>query len=43
MCEKSAEIFIGSKVLGQTNFLTDDQVSEIDKCPSEKHRRKMYQ
>ena len=43
MCEKSAEIFIGSKVLGQTNFLTSEQVDEIDKCPSEKHRRKMYQ
>ena len=43
MCEKSAEIFIGSKVLGQTNFLTREQVNEIDKCPSEKHRRKMYQ
>ena len=43
MCEKSAEIFIGSKVLGQANFLTSEQVSEIDKCPSEERRRKMYQ
>ena len=43
MCEKSAEIFVGSKILGQTNFLAEEQVSEIDKCPSEERRRKMYQ
>jgi len=43
MCEKSAEIFVGAKILGQTNFLTEEQVSEIDKCPSEARRRKMYQ
>jgi ribulose-5-phosphate 4-epimerase/fuculose-1-phosphate aldolase len=43
MCEKSAEIFVGAKTLGQTNFLTEEQVSEIDKCPSEERRRKMYQ
>ena len=43
MCEKSAEIFIGAKVLGQTRFLSEDEVNDIDKCPSEKHRRKLYQ
>ena len=43
MCEKSAEIFIGAKVLGQTRFLSADEVEEIDKCPSEERRRKMYQ
>ena len=43
MCEKSAEIFIGAKVLGQSRFLSEDEVKEIDKCPSEERRRKMYQ
>ena len=43
MCEKSAEVFVGSKVLGQTTFLTEEQVNEVDKCPSEERRRKMYQ
>jgi len=43
MCEKSAEIFIGAKTLGQTRFLSEDEVKEIDKCPSEERRRKMYQ
>ena len=42
MCEKSAEIFIGAKVLGQTRFLSEDEVNEIDKCPSEERRRMMY-
>ena len=43
MCEKSAGIFIGAKTLGQTRFLSEDEVKEIDKCPSEERRRKMYQ
>ena len=43
MCEKSAEIFIGAKVLGQTRFLSEDEVNEVDKSPSEERRRKMYQ
>ena len=42
MCEKSAEIFIGAKILGQTRFLSEDEVKEIDKCPSEERRRMMY-
>ena len=42
MCEKSAEIFIGAKILGQTRFLSEDEVNEIDKCPSEERRRMMY-
>ena len=42
MCEKSAEIFIGAKVLGQTRFLSEDEVREIDRCPSEERRRMMY-
>ena len=43
MCEKSAEIFIGAKILGQTRFLSEDEVNEVDKSPSEERRRKMYQ
>jgi len=43
MCEKSAEIFIGAKALGQTRFLSEDEVIEVDKSPSEERRRKMYQ
>ena len=42
MCEKSAEIFIGAKILGQSRFLSEDEVKEIDKCPSEERRRMMY-
>ena len=42
MCEKSAEIFIGAKILGQTRFLSADEVREIDSCPSEERRRMMY-
>jgi ribulose-5-phosphate 4-epimerase/fuculose-1-phosphate aldolase len=42
MCEKSADIFIGAKVLGGINFLTNIEVSEVDKCPNENYRRNMY-
>ncbi len=42
MCEKSAEIFIGAKILGQSRFLSEAEVKEIDKCPSEERRRMMY-
>ena len=42
MCEKSAEIFIGAKILGQTRFLSADEVRQIDSCPSEERRRMMY-
>ena len=41
MCEKSAEIFIGAKILGQTRFLSADEVRQIDSCPSEERRRMM--
>jgi len=43
MCEKSAEIFIGARLLGQTKFLTEEEVSAVDKCPNENYRRKLYQ
>jgi len=43
MCEKSAEIFIGARLLGQTKFLTEEEVLAVDKCPNENYRRKLYQ
>ena len=43
MCEKSAEIFIGARQLGQIKYLTDDEVAAVDKCPNENYRRKLYQ
>tara|TARA_Y100000356_G_scaffold111268_1_gene98422 strand:- start:2625 stop:3281 length:657 start_codon:yes stop_codon:yes gene_type:complete len=41
MCEKSAKIFIGAKLLGGINFLTEEQIAEIDNDPSEKYRRSL--
>ena len=41
MCEKSAKIFIGAKLLGGINFLTEEQIVEIDNDPSEKYRRSL--
>jgi len=43
MCEKSADIFIGAKLLGGVKFLTDQEVMDVDNCPNENYRRKMYQ
>lgn len=43
MCEKSAEIFIGAKLLGAVKFLTKQEVSDVDTCPNENYRRNMYQ
>ena len=43
MCEKSAEIFIGARQLGQIKYLTDDEVAAVDRCPNENYRRKLYQ
>ena len=43
MCEKSAEIFIGARLLGQIKFLTPEEVSAVDKCPNEAYRRKLFQ
>ncbi len=42
MCEKSAEIFIGAKMLNTMQFLTPEQVVELDTNPSEKYRRELY-
>lgn len=43
MCEKSADIFIGAKLLGGVKFLTEQEVAEVDGCPNENYRRDMYQ
>ena len=43
MCEKSAEIFIGAKLLNNIKFLTAEEVDELDSSPSEEYRRKVYQ
>jgi L-fuculose-phosphate aldolase len=43
MCEKSANIFIGAKMLGEVKFLTKDQILEVDNCPNEIYRRGIYQ
>lgn len=42
MCEKSADIFIGAKVLGGIKFLTKQEVADVDTCPNENYRRNMY-
>ena len=43
MCEKSAEIFIGAKMLNDIQFLTQDEVDSVDTDPSEKYRRSLVQ
>ena len=42
MCEKSAEIFIGAKLLGGVNFLPDEEIEHLENCPGEQYRRRMY-
>lgn len=42
MCEKSAEIFVGAKLLGGIKFLSPQEVLDVDKCPNENYRRNMY-
>jgi len=43
MCEKSADIFVGAKLLGGVKFLTKKEVADVDTCPNENYRRTMYQ
>ena len=43
MCEKSAEIFVGAKLLGDIKFLSHQEVLDVDQCPNENYRRNMYQ
>ena len=42
MCEKSADIFIGAKLLGGINFLPEEEVDHLENCPGEQYRRRMY-
>lgn len=42
MCEKSAEIFVGAKLLGGVHFLPQEEVDHIENCPGENYRRNMY-
>jgi len=42
MCEKSAEIFIGAKLLGGVNFLPEEEIEHLENCPGEMYRRHMY-
>ena len=42
MCEKSAEIFIGAKMLNNIQFVTQEEVAAVDTNPSEKYRRELY-
>ena len=43
MCEKSAEVFIGAKLLNNVSFLSPEAVADIDTNPNEEYRRKLYQ
>lgn len=42
MCEKSAEIFVGARLLGQIQYLTEHQIMAVDKDPNEAYRRKIF-
>ena len=42
MCEKSAEIYIGAKLLNNIQFLTPEEVAAVDTNPNEKYRRELY-
>ena len=39
MCEKSAEVYSGARAMGSINYLTKEQIAEVDKSPDEKYRR----
>ena len=43
MCEKSAEIFIGAKLLNNMTFLSPEAVAKINVDPNEKYRRNLIQ
>ena len=43
ICEKSAEIFIGAKLLNNMSFLSDGAVAEVNADPNEKYRRNLIQ
>ena len=39
MCEKSAEVYSGARAMGSINYLTKEQIAEVDTSPDEKYRR----
>ena len=41
MCEKSAEIYSGARAMGSINYLTKEQIAEVDTSPDEKYRREI--
>ena len=41
MCEKSAEIYSGARAMGSINYLSKEQVAEVDTSPDEKYRREI--
>ena len=43
MCEKSAEIFLGAKLLNNMAFLSPEAVAALDADPNEKYRRNLIQ
>ena len=43
MCEKSAEIFIGAKMLSNIQVLTQDEIDAVNTDPSEKYSRSLIQ
>ena len=42
MCEKSAEIFVGARSLGQIQYLTKHEIMAVNKDPNEAYRRKIF-
>ena len=41
MCEKSAEIYSGARAMGSINYLTKEQIAEVDTSSDEKYRREI--
>ena len=44
MCirDRSAEIFVGARSLGQIQYLTKHEIMAVDKDPNEAYRRKIF-
>jgi ribulose-5-phosphate 4-epimerase/fuculose-1-phosphate aldolase len=41
MCEKSAEVYSGARAMGSINYLTKEQIAEVDTSLDEKYRREI--
>lgn len=41
MCEKSAEVYSGARAMGSINYLSKEQIAEVDTSPDEKYRREI--